>query len=180
MEHITEPLIAYRAWSYVDTENLIYPFDLSANFLVPWKPFEAEPAICIMALQKKMPCAAAHVGTGQDCMKGYHAYKSMEGLINHLDDAIVNRGCFRPMILGTVSLWGHVIEHDTGYRAEFAYPQKFFVLNSFKEANYNEQKIRDLANTYGVEVEILPTENHPRLLFLHFVNLVDNNINNSQ
>jgi hypothetical protein len=27
-------------------------------------------------------------------------------------------------VLGTVALWGRVIEHDLGYRAEFAYPQR--------------------------------------------------------
>jgi hypothetical protein len=27
-------------------------------------------------------------------------------------------------VIGTVALWGRVVEHDHGYRAEFGYPQR--------------------------------------------------------
>jgi hypothetical protein len=27
-------------------------------------------------------------------------------------------------VIGTIALWGRIIEHDLGYRSEFAYPQR--------------------------------------------------------
>ena len=29
-----------------------------------------------------------------------------------------------PSVLGTVALWGRIVQHDRGYRAELAYPQR--------------------------------------------------------
>jgi hypothetical protein len=36
-----------------------------------------------------------------------------------------------PAVLGRVALWGRVIEHDLGYRAEFGYPQRLGLVCQF-------------------------------------------------
>ena len=36
-----------------------------------------------------------------------------------------------PAVLGRVALWGRVIEHEHGYRARFAYPQRLRLICQF-------------------------------------------------
>jgi hypothetical protein len=36
-----------------------------------------------------------------------------------------------PAVLGRVALWGRVIEHDLGYRAQYAYPQLVTLICQF-------------------------------------------------
>jgi hypothetical protein len=33
-----------------------------------------------------------------------------------------------PAVIGTVDMWGRVMEHERGYRAEFAYPQRLALI----------------------------------------------------
>lgn len=47
-------------------------------------------------------------------------------------------------IYGEVALWGEVVEHTLGYRAEYAYPHKLYAHESIASA---------LKNLYGCEVE---------------------------
>lgn len=54
---------------------------------------------------------------------------------------------------GPVALWGHLMEHDLGYRAEFAYPIALSLLSPYEAAG------RSLADEYAVPVrmvEVLP------------------------
>ena len=39
-------------------------------------------------------------------------------------DAVVLERTRSPAVIGIVALWGRVIEHELGYRAEFGYPQR--------------------------------------------------------
>lgn len=51
-------------------------------------------------------------------------------------------------IFGSVYLWGRVIEHEHGYRAEFAYPKELFV-----SPKTDPLKIMQIEHNYGVPVE---------------------------
>lgn len=46
---------------------------------------------------------------------GVHAFKTMEKLLE-------NYGKHSPIAIGRVHLWGRIVEHEDGYRAEFAVP----------------------------------------------------------
>jgi hypothetical protein len=61
--------------------------------------------------------AAPHVG----CSCGLHATHEAEVL----------RRTRTPAVLGRVALWGRVIEHDLGFRAEFGYPQSLGLVCQF-------------------------------------------------
>ena len=52
---------------------------------------------------------------------------------------------------GKVALWGRVIEHEHGYRAQYAYPQSIVVPASVPNA---QNVARALANTYGCEARV--------------------------
>ena len=45
---------------------------------------------------------------------GVHAFKTKSGVLSYGANCILN-----PIAVGTVALWGTVIEHELGYRAQF-------------------------------------------------------------
>ena len=47
---------------------------------------------------------------------GYHAYRDKEQAER---EALMN-GCWWPAVIGSVAMWGEVIEHENGWRSEFA------------------------------------------------------------
>jgi hypothetical protein len=49
-------------------------------------------------------------------------------------------------VYGTVALWGHVVEHQLGYRAQYAYPQHVWCKN--------ERVAQELRRLYGCEAEV--------------------------
>ena len=61
-------------------------------------------------------------------------------------------GCL--FVIGTVSLWGDVLECERGWRAAFAYPGRLFVPLGFPGAAEHAVGLED----YGVPVELLDTQ----------------------
>ena len=61
-------------------------------------------------------------------------------------------GCL--FVIGTVSLWGDVLECERGWRAAFAYPSRLFVPLGFPGAAEQAVGLED----YGVPVELLDTQ----------------------
>lgn len=67
------------------------------------------------------------------------------------------------IVVGQVHLWGRVIEHEHGWRAQYAYPYELFVKPTlddlFATADANEQARRvaaQLRATYLVDAVALP------------------------
>ena len=62
-------------------------------------------------------------------------------------------------VLGEVALWGHVIEHERGYRAEYAYPYSFRVAAALPGAYAPLARVAVAAKLYqpraGVEIRRL-------------------------
>jgi hypothetical protein len=52
----------------------------------------------------------------------------------------------RPIALGSVSLWGRVLEREKGYRAQYAYPYELFLISG------NAEIARQLRDRYAVDV----------------------------
>jgi hypothetical protein len=52
------------------------------------------------------------------CTCGLHAVNDPDHLRQSRD----------PAVLGTVSLWGRIVEHERGFRAELGYPQRLRLL----------------------------------------------------
>lgn len=71
---------------------------------------------------------------------GIHAWRTRQQLSHLLvfeDDCV--------MVWGQVSLWGQVVEHAGGYRAELAYPLSIELLPGLRDS------ARALADAYGIE-----------------------------
>jgi hypothetical protein len=75
-----------------------------------WRPNEADAACCFVSDHSGAPWA--------DCTCGYHGASSVDALMGA---GVLGRGV---AVLGAIAMWGTVIEHAQGARAEFAYPAR--------------------------------------------------------
>lgn len=103
----TEPIVAWRAWTlgwrrHGERVDLL-PIAGSSR---PWPTMRPAEASCTRPKLHRAPFP--------NCTCGLHATFTPDLLRRTRD----------PVVVGTAALWGRVIEHDHGYRAEFAYPQR--------------------------------------------------------
>ncbi len=104
---ISEAIESWRAWTLAGsrdgTDASLRPIAGDGR---PWP--ERRPA--------RAECRRRHRGPVPDpwCSCGLHAVHDPDALRRTRD----------PAVIGTVALWGRVVEHANGYRAELAYPQR--------------------------------------------------------
>lgn len=104
---LISPIIGHRVWRW-DAAGL-----RSLNGK-PWPPGQPLAAKCGAGKAHH-----AHESPHLDCTCGVYAAKNLE----HLRQlGYEGRG-----IRGEVHLWGTVVEHEFGYRSEFAYPKTLFL-----------------------------------------------------
>ena len=101
----TEPLVVWRSWRLCLQREAprICPIGDHGH---PWSPFAPLKAAC--ARRRFHPAPAPGCACG----------------IYGLKDVMVLGSTRSPAVIGTVALWGRVIEHQLGFRGEFAYPQR--------------------------------------------------------
>lgn len=103
---LAEPILAWRAWTLNEGRRgcgpLLQPI---ADSNRSWPVREPARAACPRRI---------HLAPAFDCTCGLHATRGPDLLRRARDPAVV----------GTVALWGRIVEHDHGYRAAFAYPQR--------------------------------------------------------
>ena len=103
----SEPIVAWRAWTLTGRADLTHlRLRPVAGRRLPWPPLRPAHASC-----KQL---RAHHAPDLDCSCGLHGTHGLDIL----------RRTKGATVLGTTALWGRVIEHQHGYRGEFAYPQR--------------------------------------------------------
>jgi hypothetical protein len=103
----SDPVEGWRTWRLVrrgDDAALGSLFSPEER----WSPRTAARAVCAVE-------GSYHPAPALDCRCGYYAYAECERL------AGASR---RSAVIGAVAMWGEVIGHDFGYRAQYAYPQR--------------------------------------------------------
>lgn len=104
----TDPILAWRTWTLAGSrdgnEVRLLPI---AGDRKPWPVREPAQAMC-----RRPP--RHHTVPGFGCRCGLHATHTLDLLRRTRD----------PAVLGSVALWGRIVEHEHGYRAEFGYPQR--------------------------------------------------------
>jgi hypothetical protein len=83
------------------------------------------------------------------CMCGIYAYKEKPRLLNEIGRNPYS-GLTR-LVYGEINLWGKVIEHEDGYRAQFGYPRRLWC------APVLEPLAGWIGYVYGVPCEVLPS-----------------------
>lgn len=145
---------ALREHDPLDVEALL----VSLMVFKPWPRRAPLQAFCAKTGERKV-CKHGYMGkskaasfaallrgdTGHVC--GIHAFKTEE-------QALLHKLTAGGEAVGQVSLWGHVVEHEEGYRAEFAYPYslQLYPMTTGQEPN----RLRSLRRGYGVDVEERP------------------------
>jgi hypothetical protein len=104
---LVEPVVAMRTWALGWRARALAPSLLPV--FARGRPWPArEPARAVCARRR------GHVVPEVGCFCGLHATND-EGRL---------RRTRSPAVLGTVAMWGRIVEHQRGYRAEIAYPQR--------------------------------------------------------
>jgi len=77
---------------------------------------------------------------------GIHAFATAAEAINYMAEGR------KPVrhVFGEVSLWGRVVAHEHGYRAQCAYPRRIFVPKIYRGGH---DIVNELRRSYGVETE---------------------------
>jgi hypothetical protein len=99
------PVVAYRAW-------LLGPYGLLSLNGEFWPPNQKLQADCKRSVN-------GHTPPNGDCSCGIYAAKSF--------DQLRRIGYAELGVCGEVYLWGTVVEHKLGWRAQFAYPKTLVV-----------------------------------------------------
>jgi hypothetical protein len=113
----TEPIVGWRAWDLDDDETngpRLFPVSASED---EWRPRRPMRATCALprVLRRR---GAAHEAPDPGCVCGIYAARSPASF------ARPRPAWPPPTVLGTVSMWGRIIEHESGWRAASAYPAR--------------------------------------------------------
>ncbi len=126
------PIRAWRMWTI--KQERLWSIAYSNIMWAPGKPIKAES------------------GPGQRDTTGVHAVKARDYKFSYTGDTI----------LGEVGLWGKVIEHELGFRAEYAYPIRLLwtapkAMPGFPRPVGELRRLQALAEVYGVPLSVEET-----------------------
>jgi hypothetical protein len=155
----SEPIEAWRCWRVEERKGRMQL--VSITHRVGWKPMRPMRAHCVTAL-KGLPLPEQHNGTPSlhhGC--GIYGVYSPEqtrtwaGLMptNYMPVAktmLLRRG---PPVLGKIKLWGRVLRHEKGFRAEYAYPSRFYLLKDV-EGEPSADEAEEYLEPYGVPIDL--------------------------
>jgi hypothetical protein len=111
------PVDGWRIWNLSDDPSRPRLLPAGSGGRVVWEPGRAEEARC-SASALLTRTLHPHVAPDPDCTCGIYAGRS-------LNEFERPRPAWPPpCVVGTVSLWGTVIEHERGWRAQYAYPAR--------------------------------------------------------
>jgi hypothetical protein len=106
---VAEPIVAWRTWNLAVSRGVFALLPVGDD-RVPWPYRSQARARCTRHRTHHAPAAV--------CTCGLHGSKGIPLLQR-------TRG---PTVIGRAALWGRVVEHELGYRAEFGYPQRLALL----------------------------------------------------
>ncbi len=141
------PVVAYRAWQLDAT-------GLKSLCGEPWHPGRSLAAAC--KTSARMTAHDVHEAPQMNCTCGIYAAKSHD----HLRRA----GYAGYGIHGEVYLWGTVVEHELGWRAQFACPKNFFLPLEMLPVSMSllEPRLKTLA-AFGCDIHLIGREGNTPL-----------------
>ena len=120
---LSVPVTGWRAWTVVET-----PAGLRLGSVLhdlTWPLGQPVVAECRLDEDPFAAAVAPHPVPGPACKCGFHAACDVADALSYA------RGRDEPgtvcRILGQVTLWGHVLQTESGWRASHAYPSRLYV-----------------------------------------------------
>lgn len=145
-----EPVCAWRLW---EVENLDAAPRLRSLYRLSFWPVGAPLEARCEAQRLRLSRRPRHAAPTETCTCGIYA-APFELIRRKLAvDGGLPPGCL--FVMGTVALWGDVLECERGWRAAYAYPHRLFVPLGFPGAARQAVGLGD----YGVPVELVDTVN---------------------
>ncbi len=137
----SEPILAWRAWTCTPAgmlRSLTYPLAWAGQSTTATDPL-AMRAVCMRGHTN-------HRAPHRACGCGWYGLKTAAQVLPwiHVRQRMSALPRVRRIVIGRVALWGLVVEHAEGYRAEFAYPACLYVPS--------RALVRPLSERYRVEV----------------------------
>lgn len=142
---LREPIVGWRQWKFM------YPHFLANlgndTIYVPREKIEAR---C------EQEDHSEHQAPHLTCTCGIYAYKEKPRLLGEIR-ITYGRPLAPPvsglrLVYGEINLWGKVIEHEDGYRAQFGYPKRLWCTPAI------EPLAGWIGYVYGVPCEVMPSE----------------------
>jgi hypothetical protein len=129
-----------------------------------WPPRNELVARCLSrsrALLARLRRRSEHVPPAGSCGCGIYATREPEEAASYLEEHSWGDALSVQRVIGTVSLWGRVIECRRGWRASHAYPQTIYVPTTRDREPLGAAPGQEVAlalTDYGVPVELLDAD----------------------
>jgi len=136
-------ITGYRAWRVNHKQDGEWRLKAVGQETV-WEPKKKMEAACVNNIISVANPAGvyghSHQAPQRNCTCGFWAFKS----IDMLPEALTGQNYRNEIrVIGSVDLWGRVIETENGFRAQYAYPKELWLL---------EDHMEDLGWIYGVKI----------------------------
>jgi hypothetical protein len=141
-----EPIVGWRSWRVLPFDRLdgtrTYRLCAIGTLGVPkvWQPLRATEAVC-------SKYASEHESPWPDCECGIWALRRSEDARRRMVVYMQTQGEPAGWAHGRVSLWGRVIEHEHGWRAQHVYPYAITIESP------DERIARVIRDEYAIDVE---------------------------
>jgi hypothetical protein len=153
--YVGPAIIGWRSWRVLAHaavgQPLSYRLCACGTQGIPkaWEPRAATQAVC-------GTFHASHEAPWESCHCGIHAYADEADARAHWATFVEHNATgLLGWAFGRVSLWGRIVEHETGWRAQYAYPYDLTV--------YGTEILADkVRNLYLVDVEQAAADELPR------------------
>lgn len=170
-----EPIVAWRVWHVVERDGALRL--RSPLYQTMWPPRRELVAGCRprteFALSLLQAGRFGHVPPGGECGCGIYGGLTPRQATRYLLRFFKPRGDVVHRVLGTVALWGTVVQCERGWRSSFGYPVHIYVPVPSRRGWFHLARIRPpllpaeeivlgLAD-YGVPVELVECSSHDEL-----------------
>lgn len=148
------PIVGWRVWQVVGVHGKkrlasqhVTPSawrDRSSVGRFVWTPGKALRAVCEVPKHRHATCSCPiEPAPAASCSCGFYVARSLDLLP---EDYLRKRKRWEdPYVVGRVALWGKVIEHEDGWRGEYAYPQAIYL-------EPEDAELRADLEVYGVPI----------------------------
>jgi hypothetical protein len=134
----TEPITGWRLWQVVPSGQHHGLAAWSTRRLL-WPARRRCESYCLSG------GPSVHRAPEPGCRCGVYAFATRE----LAEQALVSEMRPIPTALGRVSLWGQVVQHARGWRAQYAYPYDLWLLHG------SQSLAGDLRAAYAIDVDLL-------------------------
>jgi hypothetical protein len=139
LRELSVPVTGWRAWTVVETPAGLRLGSVLHDLV--WPLGRAVVAECRLGEDPFAAPVPSHPVPGAVCNCGFHAARDAADALSYA------RGRDEPgtvcRILGEVTLWGHVLQTESGWRASHAYPARLYVL---------DEELAVALTGYGVDI----------------------------